>query len=416
MEKTKFSAVFIHGMFGWGMKTPMFNTAMYYWPVKSLDLTNANYHVVEVGVVSSDHDRACEAFYQLKGGRVDYGKDHSEQKGHARYGATYDNPMHPEWSEENPVHLIGHSFGGTTAIELYQLLCVDFFRVGSNHKWVKSIISIAAPLSGATLSPMLGSTMDAPTGFNTISYLLLCTSITLHKFQEQFPFLQGLYETRMSQWSDSIKWPSLYNTDVKPYNSDDLVFTNAHPKHRLERNKHLVHMDKIHLFSIVTSMKPEVSFPIVDLLGICLMFAMWKMRKSKVWASVLAFALVKRWQKKDWASGSIFLGWLVSRHAKQSDAGLFRGFNKDHWEVTDGVVNSYSMICPRRSESVSAGMQKIPSHVSIDMANEEPSEMAKGQWHVYRVDKNHLCGTQFDQDAAELYLRLFRMLNEISRD
>ncbi|GLD94752.1 hypothetical protein PINS_up024537 [Pythium insidiosum] len=42
---------------------------------------DANHLIVDVGVLSSDHDRACEAFYQLYGGRVDYGEEHSIQSG-----------------------------------------------------------------------------------------------------------------------------------------------------------------------------------------------------------------------------------------------------------------------------------------------------------------------------------------------
>ncbi|KAF0729097.1 hypothetical protein Ae201684P_003423 [Aphanomyces euteiches] len=402
-------------MFGWGMKTPFFNTGAYYWPIRALDLTNSNYHVVEVGILSSDHDRACETFYQLMGGQVDYGKEHSEEKGHSQFGNVYE-ALYPQWSEDHPIHLIGHSYGGTTAIELYQLLCVDFFRVGSNYKWVKSIITIASPLSGATLSPMLGATLTSPASFGAGTYILGCIALTLQKLQEQFPFLHGLYDTRMSQWSESIKWQTIYNSNAKPLNSDDMVFTNGHPEHRLERNKHLIHMDKIHLFTIVTQVKPSFSIPIFEMLIISLMYILWKLKKSKLWVGLLGLAMWRRWQNRDWATGSMILGIFLSLHAKRS-AFLFAGMHKDHWEWTDGVVNSYSMIRPRwPDETASTEVRKVPSHISIDMAHDEPFEIAKGQWHVYRVNKNHLCGTEFDRDAAELYLRLFRMLNEISRD
>jgi len=33
--------------------------------------------------------RACELFYYLKGGTVDYGVERSEKYGHSRYGHTY---------------------------------------------------------------------------------------------------------------------------------------------------------------------------------------------------------------------------------------------------------------------------------------------------------------------------------------
>ena len=36
-----------------------------------------NVHTVSVGPISSNWDRAIEAFYQIKGGQVDYGLSHS---------------------------------------------------------------------------------------------------------------------------------------------------------------------------------------------------------------------------------------------------------------------------------------------------------------------------------------------------
>lgn len=33
--------------------------------------------------------RACELFYYLKGGTVDYGVERSEKYGHSRFGHTY---------------------------------------------------------------------------------------------------------------------------------------------------------------------------------------------------------------------------------------------------------------------------------------------------------------------------------------
>lgn len=63
---------------------------------------------VQLGSLSSLHDRSCEIFYQIKGGRVDYGEDHSQECGHLRFGKTYEG-LYPEWSEENPVHFLGHS-------------------------------------------------------------------------------------------------------------------------------------------------------------------------------------------------------------------------------------------------------------------------------------------------------------------
>ncbi|RHY31712.1 hypothetical protein DYB32_003238 [Aphanomyces invadans] len=258
------------------------------------------------------------------------------------------------------------------ALELYQLLCVDFFGIGSNYKWVKSVVSISGTLSGTTIGnitppvasllvtasdcpfvlvgSMLGSTLGNPSPFGTISYWIACGFATLHKLQQHVPCLSLLYDLRMPQWSESSSWRTLYNPAHKPLNTDDngALFTCLLPQHRLEKNHNLVHMDKIHLFSIVSQTASVLTYPpVVEMVSIAALLAMWKLKKV--------------------------------------------GFH------SDGVVNSYSMIRPRLSltsqlpievrhhrhssldmyavakespqqdGSSSAVMVRVPSHVSIDM-------------------------------------------------
>jgi triacylglycerol esterase/lipase EstA (alpha/beta hydrolase family) len=62
-----------------------------------------------------------ELFWQIKGGRVDYGAKHAERHGHARFGRTFPG-LYPRWDAAHPVHLIGHSMGGQTARMLVQML------------------------------------------------------------------------------------------------------------------------------------------------------------------------------------------------------------------------------------------------------------------------------------------------------
>ena len=68
---------------------------------------------------------------------------------------------------------------------------------------------------------------------------------------------------------------------------------------------------------------------------------------------------------------------------------------------------------------VTRSMVRAASHVSIDIGESYSSEstfiLPKGIWHVYRVEKNHFCGTQWDRQAKDLYLSLFRLLNDASR-
>ena len=67
--------ILIHGFLGWGRDEM---AGYYYWGGRmdlQSELRSAGYdvHTVSVGPISSNWDRAIEAFYQIKGGQVDYG-------------------------------------------------------------------------------------------------------------------------------------------------------------------------------------------------------------------------------------------------------------------------------------------------------------------------------------------------------
>ena len=132
-------------------------------------LIDEGYTVItaSVGPVSSNWDRAVELYYQIKGGQVDYGRTHSKLFGLVRKpeGKKYTG-LYPEWDNEHPVHLIGHSMGGQTVRMLEYLLkstIVDSSGIQeeselmgkSNLGWIKSITSISTPHNGTTLSDIV---------------------------------------------------------------------------------------------------------------------------------------------------------------------------------------------------------------------------------------------------------------------
>ena len=165
--------VFIHGFMGWGPEE-MGNYS--YWGGKNnyiKDLAEEGHQIfaVSIGPVSSNWDRAIEVFYQIKGGQVDYGSIHAEKnkiiqkpKGKSYLG------LYPQWSNENPVHLIGHSMGGQTARMLHYLLTHEINQNNSEKEesdllkhsysgWIKSITTISTPHDGTTLSHIITSTI-----------------------------------------------------------------------------------------------------------------------------------------------------------------------------------------------------------------------------------------------------------------
>lgn len=157
--------VLVHGFSGWGREDL---SGFHYWGgfTDLQEELRAAGHVVyaaSIGPFSSNWDRACELYACIKGGRVDYGEHHAAVYGHKRYGQRYPG-VYPQWSEENPVHLIGHSMGGQTARLLAHLLrhgdpdeytssgsdCHELFHHGG--QWVKSITTISTPHDGTTLA------------------------------------------------------------------------------------------------------------------------------------------------------------------------------------------------------------------------------------------------------------------------
>uniref|UniRef100_K3WXL4 Lipase-like C-terminal domain-containing protein n=1 Tax=Globisporangium ultimum (strain ATCC 200006 / CBS 805.95 / DAOM BR144) TaxID=431595 RepID=K3WXL4_GLOUD len=260
--RTKHPVVLIHGVFGYGRRKPLWNTWSPYWPEDALDELNDNHLIVDVGALSSDHDRACEAFYQLYGGCVDYGEEHSCAAGHDRYGATFGTPLHPNWSAAKPVHLVGHSFGATTAIELYQLICTDAFGVGSSYEWVVSITSIAGPLSGTTLTHLFGL-HEARMREYTLGHFIGSALGVWFKLQTDFPIVQRVFDFRMPQWKCVNSYREVLSAKGRINMSADLAVYNILPALRLERNSRLVHMDKVFLTSVTTS--NNVVFPVIEI-------------------------------------------------------------------------------------------------------------------------------------------------------
>ncbi|OQS06821.1 hypothetical protein THRCLA_01159 [Thraustotheca clavata] len=417
MELTTSPAVLIHGLLGWGKHKPFYGRGPNYWPIKHLDEINPNYILVDVGVVSSDHDRACEVFYQLIGGTVDYGEEHAKEKKHERYGATFKTALHPKWSEEHPVHLFGHSYGATTALELYQLICTDFFKVGSNYKWVKSIVSIAGPLSGATMSHMCGLDDDLTVKAGSVNHLLSMAISFIWRLQQTFPVLEELYPLRINQWVKYCTWSSVFSVNTTPLKTADTAFHCLLPSSRFLRNSQLVHMDKVHLFSIVSRDDESTSLHIVDVLGLLGVVLLWRRKKHKWLLMLIAIGLFQRLRSRDIAKIPFLMTHALRWHANTTSKPLYDGYDQDKWAANDGIVNTYSMLCarycetyPAQGDTLKQNMSRVASHVSIDM-NEDNHGLPKGQWHVYRVAKNHFCGTAGDADAKELYLKLFRLLN-----
>lgn len=111
---------------------------------------NVNIITVYPSPVGSLHDRACQIFYELMGGQVDFGEEHSRFHCHERFGRTFTTGKLPSWSVDEPIILIGHSFGGATALTLHNYLAQGRFPgYDTNAAWISGIIGVNTPYNGA---------------------------------------------------------------------------------------------------------------------------------------------------------------------------------------------------------------------------------------------------------------------------
>ena len=167
----KYPIIFVHGFMGWG---PDEMAGYKYWGGKN-DITNYlkeqgfEVYTASVGPVSSNWDRAVELFYQIKGGQVDYGQDHAKTYGLIQKPEAKNFPgLYPDWDQNHPIHIIGHSMGGQTARMLQYLLESVFYLeeekeqpeestlLGYVHTgWITSITTISTPHNGTTLSDII---------------------------------------------------------------------------------------------------------------------------------------------------------------------------------------------------------------------------------------------------------------------
>lgn len=173
-ENTTIPTILVNGFFGYGPDSVLNKTPLaHQWGgfavkdlAKAMKKQGMDVREAKVAPLSSNWDRACELYAYIKGGRVDYGAIHSKTYGHERYGRTYPG-IYPEWDNEHPINLWGHSMGAPTVRILTSLLYwgsyqekenslddCPFLFSGKGKTMIHSTTTIAGVNNGTTLADL----------------------------------------------------------------------------------------------------------------------------------------------------------------------------------------------------------------------------------------------------------------------
>ncbi|PKM94956.1 MAG: lipase [Firmicutes bacterium HGW-Firmicutes-1] len=242
--------ILVHGNGGWGRDE---KSGFLYWGGNidiQEELKSVGYEVYTgvVGPFSSNWDRACELYAYIIGGTVDYGKAHSEEFGHARYGRTYPG-LYPNWGTEdtngiNKIHILSHSQGGQTARLFAQLLeegkqsemtavlglnpsqeqintaitngTLSKLFTGTCNNWVESVTSFASPHDGTTMANSVNLSGNLLGLFATPAGGLLMDTVTGLNSQENYSF-----DLKLDQWGlTKLPNESCYNFFIRALGSE----------------------------------------------------------------------------------------------------------------------------------------------------------------------------------------------------
>ncbi|XP_050947170.1 uncharacterized protein LOC103488979 isoform X2 [Cucumis melo] len=361
--------VLVHGIFGFGKGR--LGSLSYFAGAENKD---ERVLVPDLGSLTSIHDRARELFYYLKGGKVDFGEEHSRVFGHSQFGRLYEQGEYPEWDEDHPIHIVGHSAGAQVARLLQQMLADKAFKGHDNtsENWVLSITAISGAFNGTTRTYLDGMQPEDGETMKPISLLQLCRVGVIAYEWLDIGWLKKYYNFGFDHFDMSWKKMGILGLfkcllgNTGPFASGDWILPDLTIQGSMRLNSHLQTFKSTYYFSYVTK-PPRKIFGLTvpySIIGIHPLLSIRALQMS-------------RWQFPSELSPP------------------YKGYRDEDWQENDGALNTISMTHPR-----------FPiEHPSHFVHNESESQsLEPGIWYYKIVEADHIsfiinrdrAGVQFD--------------------
>lgn len=375
--------VLVHGIFGFGQGK--LGGLSYFG---GAELKDDRVLVPDLGSLSSLHDRACELFYYMKGGVVDYGEEHSHEFGHNQYGRVYSKGHFPEWDENNPVHFVGHSTGVQVVRLLQTLLSEQYFPgyENSNSEWVASITSLSGALNGTTrvyidgLCPTDGKTLRP----STLLQVLMVGTI-LMEWLDIVP-LKRFYSWGFDHFDlawHKVGFKGLLDCllgHIGPFQSGDWILPDLSLQSSLKLNKRLKTFPTTYYFSYATKKTRRI-------MG----------RTLPMTAGIHPLFLIRSFQMSQW------------RHPNNCSL-PYEGYRDEDWQDNDGCLNTISMLYPR--------LPTKHNHCPLKLKGKQRFE--PGIWYYTLLEADHItfildptrAGIHFDILYDSIFTRCRKQLHK----
>ncbi|KAK8512848.1 hypothetical protein V6N12_030260 [Hibiscus sabdariffa] len=215
--------------------------------------------VPDLGSLTSIYDRACELFYYLKGGQVDYGH-------------------YPEWDEDHPIHFVGHSAGTQVVRVLQQMLADKEFKGYQNtsEHWILSITSLSGAFNGTTRTYFDGMQPDDGKTMKPVSLIQLCRIGVIMYDWLDIPWLKAYYNFGFDHFNMSRKKLGLWGLvdcllgNAGPFTAGDWILSDLTLQGSMEMNRRLQTFPDTFYFSYATKRTRKILGVTVpsDILGI----------------------------------------------------------------------------------------------------------------------------------------------------